>query len=123
MGAGVARADVADDSAHDVPDSPQLRSGQFRRLAASAASSSASARDVAGVLALDHDPQRLLGARRPDQDPATIRQLVARGAHRVGELEVGLPLVLVTDRDGALLLREQRDARGQLGQPLARCGP
>ncbi len=82
----VSRTDVADDAAHGAPP---LR---FSRLAGVRASVQPCvgelcqlARDLLDLgllVALDHDPNLGLGARRPDEDPSPLPQACCRAGHR-----------------------------------------
>ena len=130
---------VADDSAHVADVSSASRGSDRRACSCPDASSAPSGVSLVarprgprsrrparatsvGVRALDHDPQRGLRAGRPDEDPAAAAEPRLGVADRPLERRIALPLVLVAGPDRALLLGQERDPGGELGERHGRPG-
>ena len=123
IGPGLARPGVADNSTHCGGISPSSDSSAVSVGAAPRAADrpSASSRDDVGVAALDHDPQRGLRARRAGRGrgrPSPRRASASAIARR--RTAIALPLVLVPHPHRALLLGQERDLLGELGEATRR---
>ena len=126
---------VADDSAHAsavllrVPRQrpsrlrpAACRMRQFSRSPASAAIASASSetRSASGPSTMTRSAGSVPG--RPDEDPAGLAEPAFGVADRPLEDGVALPLVLVTGLHRPLLLGQERDPGGELGERPCRSG-